>query len=83
MSFASESGFSNNTSQNSMMSEATSLNESNIFGEDQVVSKYCDFEELRKKWKLEDIQEVKEMLRRTLTRQVVSDAEVQAVKKRK
>lgn len=50
MSFASESG-SQNTSQNSMLSEATSLNESKAFGEDQVVGKYCDFEALKKKWR--------------------------------
>lgn len=54
MSFASESG-TQNTSQNSMLSEATSLNESNIFGEDQVVGKFCDFEELKKKWKAQDV----------------------------
>ena len=82
MSFASESG-TQNTSQNSMLSEATSLNESNIFGEDQVVGKYCDFEALRKKWKADDIQEVREILRRILTKQIVSDAELRAVKKRK
>ena len=42
MSFGSESG-SQSMSQNSMLSEATSLNESNMFGEDQIVNKYCDF----------------------------------------
>jgi len=35
-----------------MLSEATSLNESNMFGEDHVVDKYCDFESLKKKWRL-------------------------------
>lgn len=65
------------------MSEATSLNESNIFGEEQVVNKFCNFEELKKKWKVEDIEEVREILRRVLTRKIVSDAELEAVKKRK
>ena len=82
MSFGSESG-SQSMTQNSMLSEATSLNSSNVFGEDEVVGKYCDFEALRKKWKLEDIEEVRNMLRRMLTRQVVSEAEVEATKKRK
>lgn len=38
-----------------MLSEVTSLNQSNIFGEDQIVEKFWDFDELKKKWKLEDI----------------------------
>ena len=80
MSFSSE--VSQNTSQNSMLSEATSLNESNIFGEDQVVDKYCDFEALRKKWKVDDVTEVRNILRRILTKQVVSEAELEAVKKK-
>jgi hypothetical protein len=42
MSYTSEA--SQNTSQGSMMSEATSMNESNIDGESQIVGKYCDFE---------------------------------------
>lgn len=46
---------SQNTSQNSMLSEATSLNQSNMFGEDEVVAKFWDFDELKKKWKLDDI----------------------------
>ena len=82
MSFGSESG-SQSMSQNSMLSEATSLNSSNMFGEDEVVNKYCDFEVLKKKWKLEDVEEVRNMIRRLLTRQIVSEAELEAVKKRK
>lgn len=66
-----------------MLSEATSLNESNMFGEDQVVGKYCDFAALKKKWRVEDIEDVKRLLRLSLTRQIVSDAELRAVKKRK
>ena len=66
-----------------MLSEATSLNESNVFGEDQVVGKFCDFQALKKKWRVEDIEDVKQILRLTLTRQIVSDAELRAVKKRK
>ncbi len=46
---------SQNTSQNSMLSEATSLNQSNMFGEDEVVAKFWDFDELKKKWKLDDL----------------------------
>lgn len=43
-------------SQNSMLSEATSLNESKGFGEEAVVGKYCDFQALKKKWKCEDVE---------------------------
>lgn len=50
MSFASESG-SQNTSQNSMLSEATSVGNSRELDEDKVIGKYCDFEALKKKWK--------------------------------
>jgi len=42
MTFTSESG-SQNTSQNSMLSEATSVNDSKALGEDKIVGKYCDF----------------------------------------
>jgi len=41
MSYTSET--SQNTSQGSMLSEATSVNESNIDGEQEVLSKFCDF----------------------------------------
>ena len=71
MSFGSESG-SQSMTQNSMLSQATSLNESNIFGEDQVMNKYCDFETLKKKWRLDDIEDVRNMIRRVLTKQIVS-----------
>ena len=82
MTFTSESG-SQNTSQNSMMSQATSVNDSKALGEDKIVGKYCDFQALKKKWKCEDIEEVKEIIRRVLTKYMVSQAEVQAVRKRK
>ena len=48
------------------------MNESNIFGEDQVMNKYCDFETLKKKWRLDDIEDVRNMIRRVLTKQIVS-----------
>ena len=80
-SFASEA--SQNTSQNSMLSEATSLDHSNIFGEDKVVEQFWDFDQLKKKWKLNDVEAVKDMIRRMLTKKVVFDAELEAVKKRK
>ena len=79
-SFASE--VSQNTSQNSMLSEATSLDHSNIFGEDKVVEQFWDFDQLKKKWKLNDVEAVKDMIRRMLTKKVVFDAELEAVKKR-
>ena len=79
-SFASEA--SQNTSQNSMLSEATSLDHSNIFGEDKVVEQFWDFDQLKKKWKLNDVEAVKDMIRRMLTKKVVFDAELEAVKKR-
>ena len=69
-------------SQNSMLSEATSLNESKGFGEEAVVGKYCDFEALKKKWRCQDVQEVKQIIRRVLTNQILSNAEVQAVRRR-
>lgn len=81
MSYTSEA--SQNTSQGSMMSEATSMNESNIDGQSQIVSKYCDFEELAKKWGVSDIEDVKKLLRFILTRRIVSEAELNAVKKKK
>lgn len=81
MSFTSESG-SQNTSQNSMLSQATSINESRGLGEDQVIGKYCDFEALKKKWKCQDIEEVKEIIRRVLTNDIVKEAEVHAARKR-
>ena len=54
-----------------------------MFGEDQVVNKYCDFEALKKKWRLDDVEEVRQMIRRVLTKQIVFQAEIDAVKKRK
>ena len=79
MSFTSEQ--SGNVSQGSMMSDVSNA-DSKMGGEGSVVAKYCDFEALKKKWRLEDVEEVKEMIRRVLTRQIVSDAELEAVKKR-
>lgn len=73
-SFASES--SQNTSQNSMISEVTSLNMSKSFGEDKIVEQFWDFEHLKKKWKLVDIEAVKDMIRRIMTKKVVFDAEL-------
>ena len=73
MTFTSQSG-SQNTSQNSMLSEATSINDSKALGEDKVVGKYCDFEALKKKWKCQDIEEVKQIIRRVLTNDMVRDA---------
>ena len=55
-----------------MLSESTSINDSKALGEDKVVGKYCDFEALKKKWKCEDIEEVKEIIRRVLTNDMVS-----------
>lgn len=46
---------SQNTSQGSFLSEATSINESNIDGEEQIVARYCDFEALSKKWGITDV----------------------------
>ncbi len=43
-----------------------------MFGEDHVFDKYCDFQALKKKWKLEDVEDVRQMVRRILTRQIVS-----------
>jgi hypothetical protein len=74
---------SQNTSQGSMLSEATSINESNIDGEEQIVSKYCDFEVLSKKWGISDVEQVRSMLRLILTRKFVSEAEVNAIKKKR
>lgn len=54
-----------------------------MFGEDQVVDKYCNFEALKKKWRLDDVEEVRQMIRRVLTKQIVFQAEIDAVKKRK
>ena len=42
-----------------------------------------EIQALKKKWKCEDIEEVKEIIRRVLTKDMVSQAEVQAVRKRK
>lgn len=81
MSFGSDAGNQSNN-QNSVLS-VQSLNSTNAFGEDKIVEKYCNFEALRKKWKLEDIEEVRYMIRRILTKQLVSDAELEGVKKRK
>ena len=81
MSYTSEA--SQNTSQGSMLSEATSVNESNIDGEEQIVTRYCDFEALSKKWGLTDVDEVKTMLRLLLARKFVSDAELNAIKKKR
>ena len=66
-----------------MLSEATSVNESNIDGEEQIVTRYCDFEALSKKWGLTDVDEVKTMLRLLLARKFVSDAELNAIKKKR
>lgn len=41
MSYTSET--SQNTSQGSMLSEATSVNESNMDGEQEILAKFCDF----------------------------------------
>lgn len=57
-----------------MLSEATSINDSKALGEDKVVGKYCDFEALKKKWKCQDIEEVKQIIRRVLTNDMVMDA---------
>lgn len=81
MSYTSQA--SQNTSQGSMLSEATSVNESNIDGEQQIVTRYCDFEALSKKWGLTDVDEVKTMLRLLLARKFVSDAELNAIKKKR
>ena len=45
------------------------------------MGKYCDFEQLQKKWRLQDIEEVKQMIRRILTKEKVSEAEHQGIKK--
>ena len=66
MSFGSETGNQSNN-QNSVLS-VQSLNSTNALGEDKIVDKYCNFEALKKKWKLEDIQEVRNMIRRILTK---------------
>ena len=66
------SDLSQNTSQGSYLSEATSINDSNIDGEEQLLNKFCDFDELGKKWGLENVEQVKQMLRFTLTRKYVS-----------
>ena len=46
---------SQSVSQGSMLSEATSLNESNLEGEDQAIIRFCDYEALKKKWRVDDI----------------------------
>lgn len=74
---------SQNTSQGSMLSQATSINESNIDGEEQIVSRYCDFEILSKKWGIPDVEQVRSMLRFILTKKFVSEAEVNAIKKKR
>ena len=79
MSYTSET--SQNTSQGSVLSEATSVNESNIDGEQEVLSKFCDFQSLSKKWGVSDVQHVKYLLRLILTRKFVSEAELNKVKK--
>ena len=48
------------------------MNESNVYGEEQLVADYCDFDTLTKKWGLQNVEEVKKMLRFMLTRKVVS-----------
>ncbi len=47
------------------------------------MEQFWDFEQLKKKWKLEDVEAVRDMIRRVLTKKVVFDAELQAVKQRK
>ena len=43
-----------------MISEKTFLSQSNnAIGEDLLVEKFWDFNELKKKWKLNDLEEVK------------------------
>lgn len=73
---------SQNVSQGSMLSEATSVNESNIDGEQEVVAKFCDFENLSKKWGATDVEQVKYLLRVILTRKFVADAGLNAIKKK-
>jgi hypothetical protein len=74
---------SQNTSQGSFLSEATSINESNIDGEQELVAKFSDFENLSKKWGTSDVDQVKYLLRVILTRKYVSEAGLNAVKKNK
>lgn len=59
------------------------MNDSNIDGEEQLLSKFCDFEAMAKKWGVEGVQEVKYLLRLSLTRKYVAEAEANAVKKRR
>ena len=83
MSYTASGDFSQNTSQGSYLSEATSIAGSSVDGEEQLLTKFCDFDELAKKWGLTGVQEVKEMLRLTLTRKYVSEAGRDKIKKMK
>ena len=74
---------SQNTSQGSFLSEATSLNTSNVDGQEELVAKFSDFDNLSKKWGVSDVQQVKYLLRLMLTRKYVAEAEANAVKKKK
>lgn len=83
MSVSMTSEVSQNTSQGSFLSEATTINESNIDGEQELVAKFSDFENLSKKWGTSDVNQVKYLLRVILTRKYVSEAGLNAVKKKK
>ena len=74
---------SQNTSQGSFLSEATSLNTSNVDGQEELIAKFSDFDNLSKKWGVSDVQQVKYLLRLMLTRKYVAEAEANAVKKKK
>jgi hypothetical protein len=74
---------SQNTSQGSFLSEATSLNTSNVDGEEELIAKFSDFDNLSKKWAVTDVDQVKYLLRLMLTRKYVSEASVNAIKKQK
>lgn len=80
-SYASEA--SQNTSQGSMLSEATSVNESKIDGEEEIVGRYCDFEALSKKWGLTDVEQIRSMIRLIMTKKFVYEAETNAIKKKR
>lgn len=54
-SFMSEASMAN-TSQQSMVSEASGVENSQIAAEDAIITKYCDMVELQKKWNKKSIE---------------------------
>ena len=69
-----------NTSQQSLISDASGMEGSRIEGENAVINKYCDMVALQKKWNKKSIDEVKYVIRRAVMNKVMLEAQKKAVK---